>query len=331
MNTIKKAIASIAESGSSSNGDAGMKKVLALVPLLARIMKRCVAEFKDIPVEDIEALYLDPDRIYISEVPVEKDFTNNVDVKSVRGLQNEDTSINEGTIYYDIIFYVKVPGEADKEIGLYINVEGQAKLNPGYHIETRGLFYAARRFGSQKTTLTEATNYDELEKVYSIWVCVGLVPDKYAGTITEYSIEKKDIIGKVEQDRSIYDKMTVIMIRVNDKMQSDDTLLNGLKDIFSNEASFEKKIQAFENMGINVTDEIREDVNDMCNYGDYLYNSGVEQGISQGISQGERNIYFKMVDKGRISSAEAAAELKMTEKDFLDEMEKAGYKVLVLA
>lgn len=323
MGEIERALRTIEMTGASATSDAGMKKVLAIVPLLARILKKCAIEFKDIPVEDIEKKYIDPERIHIADVPVEKDLTNTVDVKSIRRLDTVDNSINEGTIVYDIIFYVNAPGLDGKEIGLYINVEGQAKNYPGYELETRGLFYAARRFCSQKTTETEKIDYSKLEKVYSIWVCVGDVKNEKAGTITQYSIEKKDIIGHLEQDRSIYDKMTVIMIRVNDRMHSDDTLLTGLKEIFSNETTLDMKLQAFRDMGIEVTDEIRKDVNEMCNYGDYIASINLEKGELKG----EMKTYFLLVQDGDISLERAAERKGMNKEAFIDEMKKAGYKV----
>lgn len=323
MGEIERALRTIEMTGASATSDAGMKKVLAIVPLLARILKKCAIEFKDIPVEDIEKKYIDPERIHIADVPVEKDLTNTVDVKSIRRLDTVDNSINEGTIVYDIIFYVNAPGLDGKEIGLYINVEGQAKNYPGYELETRGIFYAARRFCSQKTTETEKIDYSKLEKVYSIWVCVGDVKNEKAGTITQYSIEKKDIIGHLEQDRSIYDKMTVIMIRVNDRMHSDDTLLTGLKEIFSNETTLDMKLQAFRDMGIEVTDEIRKDVNEMCNYGDYIASINLEKGELKG----EMKTYFLLVQDGDISLERAAERKGMNKEAFIDEMKKAGYKV----
>ena len=323
MGEIERALRTIEMTGASATSDAGMKKVLAIVPLLARILKKCAIEFRDISVEDIEEKYIDPERIHIADVPVEKDLTNTVDVKSIRKLDTEDSSINEGTIFYDIIFYVKAPGLNGKEIGLYVNVEGQARDNPGYDLETRGIFYAARRFCSQRTTETDKIDYGRLEKVYSIWVCVGDVPNEKAGTITQYSVEKKDIIGHIEQERSIYDKMTVIMIRVNDRMKSDDTLLNGLKEIFSDETTLDMKLQAFRNMGIDVTDEIRKDVNEMCNYGDYLY--------SKGEMKGEMEAYFNMVKKGFITTSDAAAELNMSEEEFINAMKNAHEGAPVMA
>ncbi len=51
-------------------------------------------------------------------------------------------------------------------------------------------------------------------------------------------------------------------------------------------------------MGIDVTDEVRKDVNEMCNYGDYLY--------SKGEMKGEMEAYFLLVQDGDISLDRAA-------------------------
>ena len=76
-------------------------------------------------------------------------------------------------------------------------------------------------------------------------------------------------------------------------------------------------------MGIDVTDEIRKDVNEMCNYGDYLY--------SKGEMKGEMEAYFNMVKKGFITTSDAAAELNMSEEEFIKNMKNAHEGVPVMA
>ena len=73
---------------------------------LARIMKRFVPEFAEYPLEDIENKYIEPGSVTVSKVGVEKNLTN------IEGLANEDSSLNEGRIFYDILFCACYPGDA---------------------------------------------------------------------------------------------------------------------------------------------------------------------------------------------------------------------------
>ena len=69
-------------------------------------------------------------------VPVSKDKTNAVrhalerqDTLEIKGTQNEDNSITEGSIVFDILFRAKAPA-TNEVITLIINVEAQKRLKP---------------------------------------------------------------------------------------------------------------------------------------------------------------------------------------------------------
>ena len=80
---------------------------------------------------------------------------------------------------------------------------------------------------------------------------------------------------------------------------------------------------------LQMTEELRKDVDGMCNYSDAILMQGIEKGISQGIAQGiaqgkDIGAYETIVDlvrKKLLSIKNAAEQLGMTEKDFC---EKAG-------
>ena len=110
---------------------------------------------------------------------------------NIESIGTEDKSNNEGNITYDIMFRAGYPGKKDETIGLYINLEIQNSYYPGYPLEARAVYYAARRLSSELTKIDNHTNYGELQKVYSIWLCMGDdVPDKKAGTVSLYQLKK---------------------------------------------------------------------------------------------------------------------------------------------
>ena len=169
--------------------DAVLKQLLANRQILARILKRFVPEFEDCSIKDIEKRYIFSDTITVSKIGVQKNMTN-----LVESIGTEDKSNNEGNITYDIMFRAGYPGKKDETIGLYINLEIQNSYYPGYPLEVRAVYYAARRLSSELTKIDNNTNYGELQKVYSIWLCMGDdVPDKKAGTVSLYQMEKSDI------------------------------------------------------------------------------------------------------------------------------------------
>ncbi|MBS6520250.1 MAG: hypothetical protein KH359_06235 [Clostridiales bacterium] len=77
-----------------------------------------------------------------------------------------------------------------------INLEAQRDFCPKYSIVTRGIYYGARMISSQKGTEFSGSNYDEIKKVYSIWICMN-VPRYIGNTILEYSLTKQDIVQEM--------------------------------------------------------------------------------------------------------------------------------------
>lgn len=271
--------------------DAQAKKIIANRKFLARILKEYVPEFRDVPYEDICNKYIEP-RIYVGEAAVERDLTNpsidkadEAESDTIDGIMNEDTSVTEGKVTYDVLFKVKCPGKSGKFIEFYINVEAQADYNPGYPLEIRALYYASRRFASQLRHITKKTNYGSLEKVYSIWLVMGdTVPKKSAGTVSYYHMTKEDLVGDFEQEADIYDKISTIMIRFDEDSDIEDPYLKSLQTIFKKETTKQEKIDAFEEQGIEIDDQLESGVSDMCNYGSYVANSSRKEGLKEGVN-----------------------------------------------
>lgn len=65
----------------------------------------------------------------------------------VVGMNTENTEINEGTINFDIVFYVRMKDGLSQII---VNVEAQKDMPTEYHILNRAIFYACRLVSSQK-------------------------------------------------------------------------------------------------------------------------------------------------------------------------------------
>lgn len=125
-----------------SKYDEQVKELLANKIILAWIMKYTVKEFTDYEIEEImECIEGEPE---VSKFPLNPGLTNS---EIIRGMNTEDSVLNEGIIYFDIRFYVYLPDEERTKI--ILNVEAQRNNTPGYDLVTRAIFYCARLLSSQ--------------------------------------------------------------------------------------------------------------------------------------------------------------------------------------
>ena len=108
--------------------DASAKRLLGQKIILAHIMIRVVDEFKGMDAETVASLI--EGEPYISQVPVEPGLTNKEMVDSgtgerIVGLNTESFEIDEGKVYFDIIFYVRMRDGLAKMI---INLEASQTM-----------------------------------------------------------------------------------------------------------------------------------------------------------------------------------------------------------
>ena len=123
--------------------DQTMKELLSDRQVLAWILKRFVPEYQDCELEDIEMKYIQAETIMVSKIGMEQDS------ETIQGIRNEDAVQGEATVFYDVLFHGWYPGMYGKQIGMYLNLEAQSDYYPGYPIEPRGIYYAARRLKAQ--------------------------------------------------------------------------------------------------------------------------------------------------------------------------------------
>lgn len=270
--------------------DAVCKELLSNRQIMSRILKRFVKEYENCPVEEIENIYIEPESFFIASEAVERNQTN----RDIVVMNLEDRTINEGTIYYDIMFRACYPGSNGKTMGLIINVEAQNDYYPGYEIETRGIYYAARKLSSELKSINRYTNYADLKKVYSIWICMGEnVPKKEENTVSLYEVAKNDIIGEVERAVESYDLLSVVVIRVSSNVDAGDELLALLQLLFSKQVSKREKLEGLKQMGLQIDDEITKGVEKMCTLGEELVESTAREVTKEVTKQMVLKMYKK--------------------------------------
>ena len=187
--------------------------------IVAPILQMAVPEFKDCTVRDIIGYF--ETEISVTD-PVDDIDPDVLDPEAVdpriAGMGTEMKFVTEKLIMYDTHFRIRNPRLSDGHIAvmLHINMEIQNNYrpqSPAYPIVRRGIYYAARELGAQLGSLTNRTNYNDLEKVYSIWIINSNIPREEQNTVSEYHMVKTDRIGRVEEEEALYDLLSVILIR----------------------------------------------------------------------------------------------------------------------
>lgn len=205
-NTLKRAVIA---TNQKAQYDAKVKNLLGHKIILAHILTRTVDEFKGMnPREVIPYIEGTP---YISKVPIEPGMTNHEQQgQQIIGLNTENVEINEGLIRFDIIFYVRLPSEDSKDAGLtqiIINVEAQKDEPTSYEILNRAIFYASRLVSSQKERDFVKSGYDDIKRVYSIWICMNMEQN----SMNHIHFVNDAVIGNHEWKGKI-DLINIIMI-----------------------------------------------------------------------------------------------------------------------
>lgn len=262
----KKAI--IDETQFEAQYDAEAKLLLAQKPFLANILVRTVKDYMGLNPCDVEKLI--EGEPYISTIPVEPGFTNSVQIK---GMNSENKVRNEGVAYFDILFYVRTSDGLSKVI---INIEAQKSEPIDYDVEMRGLYYAIREVSSQLDREFDSQNYNDIKKVYSIWICMN----EKDNMLEKIYLTKNDIIG-ISRWKDMYEIVNVVIIRLAKTLdlQTEHELHRFLGALFLPELSAEEKNDMLENeFDIKMEGDRKELLKSMCNLSQGIKEQGIEQG-----------------------------------------------------
>ena len=315
----QKALAQDIQSSTDAKYDASCKRLLAYKEFLARIMQSCVVEFRNCSIEDIVEKYIEGEP-YVAQVGVHAN-TSNADL--ITGMNAEDSSINEGVVAYDIIFYALAPKDGSL-IKLILNVEAQQDANPGYPLTKRALYYCGRMLSAQYGREFTNSEYGRLKKVYSIWICTD-GPLYKQNTINIYSVKEDSFVGQHVEPVSNYDLLTVVMIyTVDDYMDLQDNVIKMLSVLLSRNLEAKERMSILEkNFHIAMTEKVKQEVDEMCNLSQGIREEGRLEGREEGRLEGEAQGVLKerlknvkaLMDNYKVSAQEAMKTLKITHED----------------
>lgn len=286
--------------------DTSAKRLLGQKSILAHILVKTVDEFRGMnPKDVVDCIEGTP---HISTVPVEPGLTNTVSERNgerLVGFNAENQDVNEGLVKFDIVFYVRMPSAGGRKDGLsqiIINVEAQKDEPKGYKILNRAIFYVSRLISSQKERDFENSSYDDIKRVYSIWVCMNMDEN----SMSHVHLAKEDLIGSYEWKGNL-DLLNIIMLGLAKELpEHDETyeLHRLLGALLSKELTIDEKLNIIgKEYDIPIEENFRKDVSVMCN---------LSQGIKEdGIAIGEAGLIMKMYKNGFTAEQIASA----TDKD----------------
>lgn len=214
-----------------SQYDTSAKYLVSNKQVLSRIMKYSIPEYKECSIEEIISC--------IEGIPEVETHSVLPQSEKIEGMDTASKIPGEGEFSFDIRFNALTPKE--EKIKIIINIELQKDYYPGYHFCSRGIFYCSRMISEQVYTEFTPDNYDDIKKVYSIWLCME-PPKKYANTITEYSMAEKNIFGEFSGVEN-YDLLSVLIIRLctDEDVDCENQLINMLNVLLSTKLKAEQK------------------------------------------------------------------------------------------
>lgn len=289
--------------------DMAAKKLFMNPEILSPLLQEVIPEYKGYSAEEVLGFII-PETVETEAVDDQS--------RLVEKLPTEDGSVSEKLVQYDIRFRAKNPKlrRKDMQVSLILNLEIQNVYRPRikaaakdgkkktvtYPLMKRAIYYAARQISSQLGVLTKNTNYGDLQKVYSIWICNGKVPKKLQGTVTEYSFCRKNIVGRCEEPEEDFDLMTVVMVRRGGKTkETKEKVFDYLNGVF--DADIEKVakyIPRNQNFG-----RIMEGVSEMEGLGQLIADenfaagkrAGRVEGKAEGKAEGMAEVRFNNIIK----------------------------------
>lgn len=292
---LELAIKNVAE---NAQYDKYAKKLLSNKVFLAYILKDTIPDLSGL--SPAEIIPLIEGEVEVSEVPVDPGMTNqymNMSGNRITGNNTEDSELEEGTIKYDIIFYVRLINGLSRMI---INIEAQKDASPGYPIMNRAIFYTSRMISSQKEREFTNSHYENMIKVFSIWLCFNMREN----CLNYFYVDDNAVIGHHvwSGDQDLFNFVLVGLDQdYTEKMQeerSESELHHMLGVIFSDRLNGKEKVKLLqEDLQIYVSDEMKEELDVMCNLSYGIEERGRAEGRAEGRLEATIEAIQKMIKK----------------------------------
>ena len=266
--------------------DAASKEKFKNKEVLAVILQYIIEEFHGYSKSEIMD-FIEEDSITSPDVSVGRTNTR------IHGENTEFKQLNEITSNFDILFKAKNPILSSENVlvNLHIDLEPQTNYRPGYPIEKRGIYYLARSLSSQLSLVTGQTDYNALEKCYSIWICRDHIPAEEKNSISFYQFANCKNIGNASPLKENFDLLTLVVIRLGEieyNVDKDNEAFDVLRFLnaimYPHTHDFMDTISDYIDFSQN--EELRQEVAQMRTYGQCVVEDCIMEGLSKGFEEG---------------------------------------------
>ena len=160
--------------------------------------------------------------------------------------------------------------------------------------------------------------YQKIQKVYSIWICPAPA-EKRNGSILQYRIVEKEVMGKSFINERDYEKMEVVVIGVDEGSDYSARSITGLFSVLlSSKMELEEKKRILGGTyGIAMTNKFESEVEKMGGIGRAYEKAGRIEGQLRTLNS--------LIKNGKLSIADAAESANMTVEEF--QKKKEEYKI----
>ena len=159
------------------------------------------------------------------------------------------------------MFYVRMKDGLSQII---VNVEAQKDMPTEYHILNRAIFYACRLVSSQKERDFVNKKYDDIKRVYTIWICMNMPED----STDYYYLANKKVLGNCIWEGK-QDMLNIVLIGLAKELPRQDEkheLHRLLGALLSKNLTQSEKLNIIEKeYDIPLEEDLRKDVSVMCN------------------------------------------------------------------
>ena len=185
-------------------------------------------------------------------------------VRAVQGMEQYDESVKQ-VLAHKIIL-----------ANILVNIEAQKDEPSSYYIQNRAVFYACRMVSSQKERDFTGMNYNDIKKVYTIWICMN----QKENSLNYLHLTNEKLMGKTAIEKA-GDLIHIILLGLAKNLPpytEENKLHRLLGALFTNELTADEKISIIESeYNIEAKNELRKDVRKVSGLGESLVESAAEE------------------------------------------------------
>ncbi len=294
--------------------DKAAKELLGNKKILACILIYAVEEFKGMTIDEVVPL-IEGDPI-IGKTPLEPGLTNalqrvedeiaitgseeitgcdgatkgamgfavgnNEKGQKIVGLNTENAELNEGVIYFDVLFYVRMRDGLKQMI---VNVEAQKDEPTGYDIINRAVFYVSRLISSQKERDFTEMHFNDMKPAYSIWICMN----QEENSLEHIHLSSDKLLGNGNWKGNL-DLINIVMIGLSKELPDKEEELKLhrlLGALFSQQLTAKQRLGIIEDEYIGTMEKKEKEVYSlMCNLSQGIKEEALAEGMALGEAKG---------------------------------------------